>query len=520
MTSRRFLNLCTVALTTASLALGGAAQAGSGGSIAWGKPTEVISFNPHLSGDGASWSFFHLVYDQLLSTDDDFGLAPGLAESWEEISPTSYRFHLNSDATFSNGRPVTAHDVVGNFRLMTDPETGGIWGKQLGELEAIEAEDDHTVRFDLAAPNAVFLKVLPLTTYSILPMQELEAGTFDPAVDILGSGPFMVTEHLQDESWTLTRNPHYAREGHPLIDELVIRILPDDSARIAALRDGRVDIATFANPDTPRLLADVPGVEVVVQNTTNYFRLDVSAIEEDSPFTDLRVRQAAHYALDREAISNIVFGGQALVDYPVPAGLGYEACRDDPFYVMPREERLAKARALLEEAGATGAKVGVIGSSTLMIYPLIAQVVQANLTEAGFDAFVEQIPAAEWYARVFAEETDFDLAVSWFAGYTDPAIVLFWWTEAGAAGWAHGYTITDEHLDGLVAKTRMLPEGAERNAALAEVCSLINENSNVLALVNKPDYVAFRSDLVNARIGRNESTFNNLKYAEEFSRID
>ena len=299
---------------------------------------------------------------------------------------------------------------------------------------------------DLAAPNAVFLKVLPLTTYSILPMQELEAGTFDPAVDILGSGPFMVTEHLQDESWTLARNPHYAREGHPLVDELIIRILPDDSARIAALRDGRVDIATFANPDTPRLLAGVPGVDVVVQNTTNYFRLDVSAIETDSPFTDLRVRQAAHYALDREAISNIVFGGEALVDYPVPVGLGYEACRDDPFYVMPREERLAKARTLLEEAGATGAKVGVIGSSTLMIYPLIAQVVQASLDEAGFDAFVEQIPAAEWYARVFAEETDFDLAVSWFAGYTDPAIVLFWWTEAGAAGWAHGYTLKDENV--------------------------------------------------------------------------
>ena len=458
--------------------------------------------------------------DQLLGTDDDFGLVPGLAESWEEVSPTSYRFHLNPGATFSNGRPVTAHDVVANFRRITDPESGGVWGKQLGGFEAIEAEDDHTVRFDLAAPNAIFLKVLPLTTYSILPMQELQAGSFDPAVDILGSGPFMVTEHLQDESWTLARNPHFHRDGHPLIDELIIRILPDDSARIAALRDGRVDLATFANPDTPLLLAGVPGVEVVVQNTTNFFRLDVSAVEEDSPFADLRVRQAAHYALDREAISRIVFGGEALVDYPVPVGLGYEACRDDPFYVMPREERLAKARALLEEAGAMGAKVGVIGSSTLMIYPLIAQVVQSSLNEAGFDAFVEQIPAAEWYARVFAPETDFDLAVSWFAGYTDPAIVLFWWTEAGAAGWANGYTLIDERIDALVAETRTLGDGPERNAALAEVCSLINEASNVLALVNKPDYVAYRSDLIDAHIGRNESTFNNLKYAEDFSRID
>ena len=403
---------------------------------------------------------------------------------------------------------------------MTDPEFGGVWGKQLGEIEAIVAEDDHTVRFDLAAPNAVFLKVLPLTTYSILPMQELDEGTFDPSMEILGSGPFMVTEHLQDESWTLARNPHWHRDGHPLVEEVVVRILPDDNARIAALRDGRIDIATFANPDTPRLLAEVPNVEVVVQNTTNYFRLDVSAIEEGSPFTDPRVRQAAHYALDRDAISNIVFSGEAVVDYPVPAGLGYEACRNDPFYVMPREERLEKARALLEEADASGARVGVIGSSTLMTYPLIAQVVQSSLNEAGFDAFVEQIPAAEWYARVFAPETDFDLAVSWFAGYTDPAIVLFWWTSAGATGWADGYTIADEKIDELVAKTRSLADGPERDAALADVCALINENSNVLALVNKPDYVAYRSDLIEARIGTNEATFNTLKYADEFSRID
>ena len=61
MTSRRIVNLLATALTAGSLTLGGAVQAGSGGTIAWGKPTEVISFDPHLSGDGASWSFFHLI---------------------------------------------------------------------------------------------------------------------------------------------------------------------------------------------------------------------------------------------------------------------------------------------------------------------------------------------------------------------------------------------------------------------------------------------------------------------------
>ena len=518
----RFLTrMLSVMFVLTCFAWTSSATAGSGGTITWGKPTEVISFDPHYSGDGASWTFFYLIYDQLLSTDDDLGLVPGLAESWDvSDDELVYTFHLREGATFSNGRSVSADDVVGVIKRHIDPETGGSWGRQLGEIKSVEAVDERTVRIELAKPSTPFLNVLSMTTMSILPMKELNDGTFDPSKEFLGSGPFMVKEHLQDESWTLVPNPHYQRKGYPIVDELVIRILPDASARIAALRDGRVDIAFFVNPDTERLLANVPNVKVEVQNTSNYFRLDVSAIMEDSPFTDLRVRQAMHYALDRERIADIVFGGNAKADYPVPGALGLDACRDDPFYTMPREQRLEKARALLAEANAEGIEVGIIGSSTLMIYPLIAQVVQSSLNEAGFKAFVEKIPAAEWYERVFVAEPDFDLAVSWFAGYTDPAMVLFWWTPAGSAGWADGYTIADDRITQAVADVRSLPNGPGRLEALNRVCGLINENSNVLSLVSKPDYFAYRTDLVNVRISPNEGNFDTLKYAEEFSRKD
>lgn len=515
---KRLTRTFCVGLAVAGFTLAASASAYAEGTITWGKPTEVVSFDPHFSGDGASWAVFHLIYDQLLSLGDDYDIAPGLAEDWEEISPTSYRFHLRENAAFSNGRPVTAADVVGSFERLTDPESGGVWGKQLGEIEDIVAEDDHTVRFDLVHPNGAFLNVLSVTTTSILPMQELNEGTFDPTKELLGSGPFMVEEHVQDQHWKLARNPHYYREGHPVIDELMIRILPDDSARIAALRNGRVDIAQFTSPDTPLLLENVPNVKVVTQQTPNYFRLDVSAKEEGSPFTDKRVRQAMHYALDRERISEIVFGGDAPVEYPVPGTLGLDVCRDDPFYTTPREERLEKARALLREADMEGVEVGVIGSSTLSIYPLIAQVIQSNLNEAGFDAEVEKIPAADWYDRVFVEETDFDLAVSWYAGYSDPAMVLYWWTPEGAAGWADGYTVFDDELTATIEEIRQSPKGADRRDAMQRACTLINENANVLALVGKPDYIAYREDLIDARFGTKEGNFNMLKYADEFSR--
>jgi len=490
----------------------------AGDTITWGKPTEVISFDPQHAGDGASWDLFFLVYEQLLSTDDDYHLAPYLAEQWEQISPTSYRFHLAKAAAFSNGRALTSDDVVGSFKLLTDAKTGGVWGKQLGKIAAIIAEDEHTVRFDLEEPNTAFLNILAASPTSILPIKELTDGSFDPKKTLLGSGPFLVAEHVQDQFWKLERNPHYWRKDRPVADEFVIKILPNDSARIAALRDGQVDIATFDNADTPQLLHGVPNVQVIKQNTTSYFRLDANAKGGDSPFNDKRVRQAMNYALDRESIAKIVFGGQAKVEFPIPSGLGVDACRNDPFYALPRSERLAKARVLLKDANKEGVEVGVIGASTLGIYSLIAQVIQANLDEAGFKAKVEKIPTADWYQRVFVTHPHFDLAVSWYAGYTDPAMILYWWTPEGAKGWADGYTAEDERLTSAIQQVRKLPNGSERLAAINTACDLINEDSNIVALVGKPDYIAYRTDLVNVRFGANEGNFRTFKYAEQFSR--
>jgi peptide/nickel transport system substrate-binding protein len=512
----RLVGAAFFALVAALIGPGPLARASD--AITWGKQGEVLSYDPQHSGDGTSWDLFFLVYEQLLSTDDNFHLTPGLAERWEQISPTSYRFHLAQDAAFSSGRALTADDVVGSFKRLSDPKTGGVWGKQLGKIAAIVAEDDHTVRFDLEEPNSAFLNVLASAPTSILPIKELNDGSFDPKKALLGSGPFMVAEHVQDQYWKLARNPHYWRKNRPIADEFVIKILPNDSTRIAALRDGLVDVATFDNADISRLLRSEPKIKVIKQNTTNFYRLDVSAREEGSPFADKRVRQAMHYALDREAIANIVLGGEAKVEYPIPSGLGLDVCRKDPFYAEPRAERLVKARALLKDAGKEGVEVGVIGSSALAAYPLIAQVIQSSLNEAGFKAKVEEIPAADWYKRVFVAHPRFDLAVSWYAGYTDPAMVLYWWTPEGSKGWADGYTLPDDALTAAIQKVRSLPNGPERLAAMDTACGLIDEDSNVIALVGKPDYIAYRDDLVKVRFGANEGYFRTFKYAEEFSR--
>jgi peptide/nickel transport system substrate-binding protein len=497
----------------------GPTVADPGGMITWGKPSEVLSTDAHLSADGTSWAMYYLVYDTLVTTTDDLKISPGLAESWEQPTPTTYIFKLRKNAAFSNGRPLTSEDVVGSLKRLVDPKLGSYAGRQIGDVKSVVALDDHTVKLELEQPNTALLSVLSVSMTAIYPMEELENGTFDPTKEMLGSGPFMVAEHRQDESWTLVRNPHYWRQGYPIVDKLLVRIIPDDTARLAALRDGSVDVANFENPDSATLLKGIVNVEPIVQKTTNYFRLDVSALQDNSPFKDIRVRRAMALALDRQRIVNAVFGGESAVDYVVPQAFGKPVCRNHPDYVTPREERIAQARKLLQEAGAKDLKVGIVASSVLVTYPLIAQVMKASLADVGIEAEVQQIPVADWYQRVFSAKTDFDLALSWLAGYSDPTQILSNWNPEWA-GWSAGFMKPNAEYNNTVNAVRQLSDGPERDRAIEKACQIIYDQANMLPLVSKPDYIGYRKDKINARFSAIEGNFNTLKYITEFSRLD
>ncbi|SMH26691.1 ABC transporter substrate-binding protein [Mesorhizobium australicum] len=514
----KLIGFIFAAVATAFM-LAGPTVAAPGGMITWGKPSEVLSTDAHLSADGTSWTMYYLIYDTLVTTTDDLKIAPGLAESWEQPTPTTYIFKLRKNAAFSSGRPLTSADVVGSLKRLADPKLGSYAGRQIGDVKQVVALDDHTVKLELKQPNTAVLSVLSVSMTAIYPIQELENGTFDPTKEMLGSGPFMVVEHRQDESWTLVRNPHYWRQGYPIVDKVLVRIIQDDAARLAGLRDGSVDIANFENPDAATLLKGILNVEPIIQKTTNYFRLDVSALQDDSPFKDIRVRHAMALALDRQRIVDAVFGGESAVDYVVPQAFGKPVCRDHPDYVTPREKRIVQARELLQEAGAENLKVGIVASSVLVTFPLIAQVMKANLADVGIDAEVQQIPVADWYQRVFSAKTDFDLALSWLAGYSNPTQILSNWNPEWV-GWSAGFMTPSAEYNKAVNKVRQLPDGPERDRVIEQACQIIYDQANMLPLVSKPDYLGYRKDKIKARFSSIEGNFNTLKYITEFSRQD
>lgn len=490
------------------------------GVLNWGKPNDVDALDPHVSGNGVSWQVTFLMYETLVEPNDDFSFSGLIAESWEQPTASSYIFHLRKDAKFSNGRHVSADDVVKSLQRLTNPETGSFWAQQLGSIKEISATDGHTVHVELEQPLSSFLAAIANPMASILPMKELEDGSFDPTKEILGSGPFMVVEHLQDESWTLAPNPHYWRAGYPKVEGVKIEIIQDDASRIAALRDGRIHIANFDSPDTPSLTAGEPNIKTIIQNTTDYYRIDVQSLpDSDSPFADQRVRQAMILALDRQKILDLALAGTGAIDYPVPQAFASSSvCRDMPSYRGPRSARVEIAKALMKEAGAEGTEVSLIASPTVPVFPLIAQIVKESMKDIGMTVNVEAVPRGEWLTRVFVDG-NFDMAMSWFAGFADPIMVPAWW-DPNFSGWNVLFLEKDAALATLLNKSKETSHGPERDALLGSICELIDAQASMVALISKPAVIAYRDDLLKPRIHEVEGYVNHFKYIEEYELLD
>ncbi|MDB5998501.1 MAG: extracellular solute-binding protein family 5 [Rhizobacter sp.] len=502
----------------------------------WGAGADVDTMDVHIAGTVASWAMYQMVYETLLTTDKDMQLKPGLAESWSQTSPTSYTLNLRKEAKWSNGRPVVAADVIGSFQRITGVEMNpagvaaaktdeekkkasnriaSYWSRQFGVIKSMTAPDDYTVKVELEKPHTAFLASLAHITAAIIPMKEFKDGSYDPARQLMGSGPFMVSAYKPKESWTLVRNPYYWRKGYPKVDRLNVLIIPDDAARIAALRDGRIDYSGFSNPDIGRLVAGDSKLAVTSQNTTNYYRLDINALSDKSAFKDKRVRQAMSLAIDRDAIANIVFAGAAKVDYPVPRAFGKTACTDLDTYKLPRAARLEKAKALMAATGKPSVDVEIIAPAADPIYARIAQVIQQNVKTVGINVKIQQLPTAEAIDKVFTKG-QFDAALSWLAGYSDPSMVIAWWNPKFAV-WN---TVFHEYVPPLadaLEKVKSAAAGAERDGQLAEICRMIDDGSNILALVDKVDFIVHRTDAMDIRLDPLSASANTYQYVAEFT---
>ena len=516
LSDRKLCVLLIVVLSLGSLVSPSIAQDDSGGTITWGVKTEATGMDVQTNGQTPSRQLFNFVYEQLVDLDENLNVVPGLAESWEQIDETTYRFHLRQGVHFSNGREMTADDVVISFERIIDPEIGSYILNTVS-LQSVTKVDDYTVDIGIASPFGAFLNTITVEAASIIGGLEFQEGTFDPTTQMLGTGPYMLEEHLQDESWTFVRNPHYWQEGLPKADRIVVLIIPEDATMLAALRDGRINIARLESYDALPVLADIPNVQADAQAITQYWTLHLNSVHPDSMFMDERVRQAINLAIDRQQISDLVFSG--FEDIAVPGVSTSEPC--DISGIALAQHDPDRARALIQEAGAEGLTFTLVGRGPSVP---IAEVVQAQLVAVGLNPQIEIWDFAEAIQRIYggfsADAPGEPVASFGFNGSRSAAIFGY---QNWAANWMTGVSTlaANEEYRSLVAQARTMNEGPERSALFQRMCEMVYENSSHLPLITKGHIIAHLTDQVSIRLHPVEAAGNDfLRYASEFTVLN
>jgi peptide/nickel transport system substrate-binding protein len=398
-------------LATATIAIAAAGcSSGSKSSTGGSKSVESLSVGfvaepsnlDFTSTDGVAIPQAMLVnvYEGLVKLDQDGKIVPLLAKSWD-ISPDrkTYTFHLQDNATFTNGKKFTADDVVFSInRVKTDWKVS--LKSAMDVVASVEKKDDATAVVTLSKPSNSWLYKMATRVGAMFSRD----GVADLPNTPVGTGPYKLESWKRGDALTFATNDAYWGTK-PKVKKVVLKYFKDATAMNNALLTGGIDvISTVQAPESLQQFSSNSKFEVIEGTTTGEVVLSFN--NSKAPLNDKRVRQAIRYAIDHKALVDTAWAGHGqLIGSMVPPS--------DPWYedltnVTPHD--VAKAKALLAEAGQTNLKLR-LRIANLPYAVAAAQVVKSQLAEAGITADIEPMEfPARWLDVVF-KQADYDMSI-------------------------------------------------------------------------------------------------------------
>ncbi|GAA2728992.1 ABC transporter substrate-binding protein [Actinocorallia aurantiaca] len=391
--------------------------------------------DPHASGQSITSMVARPVLDSLVHLDDQGGIKPWLAASWDvSADQKTYTFKLRDGVTFSDGAVLDAAAVKANIEHVVDPKTKslGAAGYLAPYLKGVSAVDARTVRIELTKPYASLLTVLSTTGYGIESPRTLAGNPAELCQKIVGTGPFVLDgPWRRGQGATYHRNPAYAwapegaaHQGPALLDGLAIKLITQDSVRVGALSSGQADFIT-----------SVPAIRVAsLRDTGRQVRTIDSPGENYSyypnttraPFSDVRIRKAFRAAVDwKTLVDKLYFGVYRQAEGPLSPATRFVA---PPAETSAPYDPAAAGR-LLDEAGYTGrdsAGYRVKGGTRLTVVWKMAKTaesqenqtlgeqVQAELKKSGIELRIEDLPLSQVIPN--AQNGTYDLLATTFTG--------------------------------------------------------------------------------------------------------
>ncbi len=375
---------------------------------------DVNSLDPSRAFCDTCQFYLTAVYETLVTLGpDNQSLVPNLAESWEVNDDfTEFTFNL-TDATFADGSPVEASDVIWTFNRLKNLKASPSF--LMDGLSSAEAVDEKTVKFTVDAPNSEFLNKVsaPYTGIINAEVAEANGAVADESAaeadqaepwflsNSAGSGPFMLSSYSPEAELRLTRNEEYWGEA-PGFSEVVVTQIQDAVSQAQALETGQVDIAMQIDPDTAQ---SIRSADVTTEVIPSYNFVYIGFIPGAKGMADVltpEVREALALAIDYDGMLDFTVGGNGTKQAaPIPNGFPGTSG------LTPREQDVEKAKQMLADAGHSDLKL-VAGYPNDNVYGVdfntMMQKVQQDFAAVGVELELKPLTWAVWRDELGAGE--------------------------------------------------------------------------------------------------------------------
>ena len=395
---------------------------------------DSLSMDPHSLNESLQLSVTGNVYEGLVGRNKDLSLAPGLATSWRQTSPTVWRFELRKGVQFHDGTPFTADDVVFSF-ARTQVE-GSDMKSYTNDLKEVRKIDAHTVEIETTAPFPILPDVISLVyimskkwaedNQATRPVDRRKGVENAASFRANGTGPFRLRERQPNVRTTFVRNGNYWGKIEGNVQDVVFTPIGNDATRVAALLSGEVDVMEPIPVQDIDRINNSPNSRALVgpELRTIFLGMDqsrnellYSSVKGKNPFKDKRVRQAFYQAIDIDGIHKTVMRGASR-----PTGLmvgpGINGFDEGLNKRLPYDA--AAAKKLLADAGyPNGFEVTMNCPNDRYVNDArICQTVAANLARIGVKINLAAETKGTYFPKILRRDTSFYM-LGWTPGTYD-----------------------------------------------------------------------------------------------------
>ena len=389
-----------------------------------------------------------ILYDTLLEFDAKGNIVPGIAEKIDaSADATSFKLTLRNGVRFSDGTPYDAAAVVKNFERIMDPKNKCRCASEVASIGKVEATGPLEVSIAMKSPSANFPATLADIVGMVVSPAAVEKYGAEFASNAVGAGAFKLKEWRRGDRIVLERNDKYWRNTVNL-DEVVLRPIPDSQTRYASLQAGNVDVVFNA---AARDVIDAQGKKSAqVLNPGSLGTLFIQINLSGADVSDVRVRQAMAYAIDREAYNKVINRGlYKIANTPFGSGLApHEQVEGYPQY------DLDKAKKLVAEYGKPVKIRFSISAASLTA----GQALQQMWKKASIEAELAPVEASQGIKDAFAR--NYQVMLFRWAGGTDPDKNVYQFFHSRGGINLTGYN--DPEMDKLLETGRATTDKAER----------------------------------------------------------